>query len=369
MKADPRPAPSVPWVTLILVVANIVGAFMLLRNPEWSIQYGFYAHEPSVLAAFRSMFLHFNILHLLGNMVFLATVGPAVERGAGPLKFAIIYLSGGLVGAFAHALFLRGGDHLPPLLGASGAIAACVGYAGVRYFSTKVEFVPRVKLSIGTLVGVWAALQILGALVRLGEPPEMGGVAFWAHIGGFLTGLLLSILFRAPLVSSVETSRATLDAMDERSPAAALAAADSHLQRHPNDSAALIRKARAQERLGDRNQESATWLASLDLLSESEQVEALSRLSILGGLEKIDSNLRLRLADRHKKKSPELAQALLTSIIEGDAKNQHRPDALFALASMLSETPSQAEPLTAVLLREYPMHPATDMARARGLLP
>ena len=365
----PATLSRIPGVVLVLVALNLVGAIVLVLRPEMALEQGFYPHAPSLSAALVAMFLHFNLFHLLGNMLFLASVGPAVERGTTWWKFAVLYLAGGLIGAYSHAL-MAGGDGLSkPLLGASGAISACVGYAGVRFFGSKVEFVPGHRLTVGFLVGLWALLQAIGVWVRLGEPPEMGGTAFFAHLGGFLTGVCLSLLFRANREASADGSRALLGDLQDRSPAAVLAAARAHLEQHPHDPEAILQVGRSFEQLGDHAAEADHWVARWAALPSGQRWDAISRLVLLGQIERIPAPMRLRVASELKLEHRDLSEALLTSIINEQGSNPDCPDALFQLAALREASqPEQARQLAERLLRDFPVHPATEMARARGLL-
>lgn len=360
----------IPWVTLLLIAANIVPAFGLLFDPQIAETFGFRPDKPTVFTALTSLFLHQNVVHLMGNMLFLAAVGPFVEFSLGTWRFLIVYLAGGLVGAFAHWFMTRGVDFPGPLIGASGAVAACVGYAGVRYFGVMVPFAPRVRVPIGLVAGLWAGLQIAGAFYRLGDPA--GGIAFWSHVGGFVTGVALSLVFRAPASAAEEIDHRALTEMGERSPAAVLAAADRILSRRPNDLRALGEKADALAALGDHDHELEVRQRVLEIARGDDFAAAVlalaerdsRRLASLGTLR------RLREAEALRERHPQAAAWLLESVVEGPADDPLRPDALFALATLVAETdPERATALLRRLADEYPLHAAADLARAKGLLP
>jgi membrane associated rhomboid family serine protease len=141
---------------------------------------------------FVSMFLHGGLLHLAGNMLFLWVFGNNVEDRLGRFRYLLFYLVGGLAAA---ALQLAvGPNSVLPTLGASGAIAAVLGAYLVMFPGARVKtlvFVFPVDLSAGFLLGWWFLLQLLHGVGGLGTQVN-GGVAYWAHIGGFLFGLAVA---------------------------------------------------------------------------------------------------------------------------------------------------------------------------------
>jgi len=147
--------------------------------------------------AFTSMFMHASFLHILGNMVFLGIFGPSVEDRIGRLRFLAFYLLGGLVALAAQVLV--GPDSTSPTIGASGAIAAVLGgyilmYPRARVISLVfiVFFVTLVELPAVYLLGFWFLLQLLFGLAGLATPlGGSEGVAYFAHVGGFVFGLLV----------------------------------------------------------------------------------------------------------------------------------------------------------------------------------
>jgi membrane associated rhomboid family serine protease len=354
-----------PVATLLLIAANMVAAFALLSQPQLVAQLGFLPSQPGLHTALTSLFLHQNVLHLLGNMVFLAAVGPAVETGAGTVRFLIVYFVGGLAGVFSYWAFSGAGA--PPLIGASAAIASCIAYYNLRYLHLQVIVAPKIGMPILAMTALWLGLQVLGAFVTLGE--ATAGVSYWAHLGGFAAGLLLSMVYRAPKHARQDIGHEVIRRMDERSPAAKLAAAEHHLQEHPEDPRALREKADALAMLGDRQHECETLLKLLDLLPEAEQPPVLSRLTELDGLHRLPSLRRTLTAERLKQSHPDLAKQLLLSVVSETSDESQRPDALLALAGIeIAEAPERARQWLAELAQGYPLHPACDLARARGWL-
>ena len=148
------------------------------------------------LSAFTAMFLHANILHIAGNMVFLAIFGPNVEEAMGRARYVIFYLLGGLVALAAQVAV--GPNSMGPTLGASGAIAAVLGgyillypRARVLTFVFIIFFFTVIELPALVILGIWFAEQALFGAANLTTPTGSGGgVAYFAHIGGFVFGLL-----------------------------------------------------------------------------------------------------------------------------------------------------------------------------------
>lgn len=153
-------------------------------------------------------FLHGGWVHLLTNMWFLVIFGPNLERAWGFLRFTFFYLLAGAVAAFAQIIF--SGDSLTPMLGASGAVAGVLGAYFVYFPNHKITtLVPLgiIPLFIGIPAGIvllyWFALQVLSGFFS--DSLVSGGVAFYAHVGGFLTGVILAAGTKAKIKYSRET--------------------------------------------------------------------------------------------------------------------------------------------------------------------
>lgn len=347
-------------VTLIAVMLNIAAAFGLLVQPDLLFTLGYDPGAPRWWMPITSLFLHQNVVHLLGNMVFLAAVGPRVEEAAGALRFAAVYVVGGLLGVFAHALFVPKDSLSLPLIGASGCVAACIAYYNIRYVGLQVTLAPRLGVSILVITLLWVGLQVLGAFVSLGG--EVSGTAYWSHLGGFAAGLGFATIFRANRDANRQLGHAVMDRLEGRSPAATLAASDHHLAEHPEDIAAFLKKAEALAMLGDREQEAGALINILDRTPESGQPEILTRLIGIGQISRLPSLRRTLLAERFRVSHPDLGKGLLLSVVAGAQDDPQRPEALLALASM-GETDYLQE-----LRERFALHPACDLARARGLL-
>lgn len=155
--------------------------------------------EPNWLTAVSSMFLHGGWFHLLGNMWFLWLFGDNVEDAMGHARFVAFYLLCGL--AAVAAQMASNPDSATPMVGASGAIGGVMGAYAILYPKVGVHlllvlgfYVDRIVVPAWLMLGFWFLLQILGGLPAL--TGEGGGVAFWAHVGGFVAGVVLIFAFR-----------------------------------------------------------------------------------------------------------------------------------------------------------------------------
>lgn len=153
----------------------------------------------NVTDIFSSMFMHAGLLHLGGNMLYLWIFGDNVEDAMGKVKYLIFYLIGGVVAALTHTLFNPNSQI--PTVGASGAIAAVLGAYLILYPQSRVlTFIPlgffmRLTLIPAAIVlGLWFVLQLFNGVATIGMP-DISGTAFWAHIGGFVAGIILVKFF------------------------------------------------------------------------------------------------------------------------------------------------------------------------------
>ena len=148
-----------------------------------------------------SMFMHGGWFHILGNMWFLWVFGDNVEDAMGPLRFFLFYVLCGL--AAAGAQILTDPASSVPMVGASGAIGGVMGAYALLYPRARVHtlvflgfYVTTIAVPAVFMLGYWFLLQVIGGLPAIGS--NAGGVAFWAHIGGFLAGIALIHPFKRP---------------------------------------------------------------------------------------------------------------------------------------------------------------------------
>jgi membrane associated rhomboid family serine protease len=147
-----------------------------------------------VLTVFTSMFMHGGLFHLGGNMLYLWIFGNNIEDRLGHIRFILFYSFCGIASAYAHAI--TSPHSLTPMIGASGAISGVLGAYLLLFPRATVYtlvflgfFVTTVKISALIVIGFWAIIQFVNGIVSTGLD-ERGGVAWFAHIGGFLIGLL-----------------------------------------------------------------------------------------------------------------------------------------------------------------------------------
>ena len=167
------------------------------------------AMVPPVATVFTSMFLHGGWMHLIGNMLYLWIFGDNVEDSMGHGRFVLFYLLCGVAAVFAQSLPDTASQ--VPMIGASGAISGVLGAYLLLYPHARVLvliplgfFTQIVRLPAGIVLGLWFALQLLSSLAT---PPGGAGVAFGAHIGGFIAGLALIPFFKRRNVRLLHTFR------------------------------------------------------------------------------------------------------------------------------------------------------------------
>jgi len=192
-----------PLVTYALLLVNILIFYFEVRGGEafittWSfVPARFFANPVGDLASlFTSMFLHASLIHLGSNMLYLLIFGDNVESFFGHFKFLVFYLVSGLAGNLAQGFFSA--NSTVPMLGASGAIAGVLGAYILLFPTRKVRvllgfFVLRVPALVA--IGAWFILQLLNGYGSVAVTAESGGVAYLAHVGGFVMGFLLTAIF------------------------------------------------------------------------------------------------------------------------------------------------------------------------------
>ena len=212
---DDNPTELRPYVTCALIGLNILIFFYqigLEENIRTSLifEYGFKPSQlfsnansmnlkqSSLLTIFTSMFLHGGLFHLLGNMLFLWIYGNNVEDSMGHIKFLIFYLLCGLAASLLQAIVSFNSSI--PMIGASGAVSGVLSAYFLLYPKARVLtlvvlliFITFIRIPAGLLIGFWFLSQIINAYFN---DPNSPGVAWYAHVGGFLMGLLLIPFFK-----------------------------------------------------------------------------------------------------------------------------------------------------------------------------
>jgi len=201
-----------PLVTFALIVANVLAFIWEIGASDQAITAlavipAELTHGHGWLTPLTAMFLHGGFVHIVGNMLFLSAFAPAVEDAMGRGRFLAFYLLGGLAATAAQVLVEP--TSRVPELGASGAIAAVMGAFLVTYPRDQIKvlwvigwFVNVSYLPAFLLVGVWLLSQLLNQTAAVVQANSGGGVAYTAHIGGALFGMLMARAFerKAPLV-------------------------------------------------------------------------------------------------------------------------------------------------------------------------
>lgn len=205
-----------PYVTYMLIALNVLvfllelgqGSQAQLQNffEKWSVIPQEYAQRtdlppriplPFWFTTFSSMFMHGGWMHLIGNMLYLWIFGDNVEDRWGHMKFLVIYLVCGIAASFAHILFNL--HSTLPSLGASGAISGVLGAYIVMFPKNRIRVLLGrgiVSLPAIVVLGFWIVLQFISQIGEMGHTTEGAGVAYWAHIGGFVTGILFALILR-----------------------------------------------------------------------------------------------------------------------------------------------------------------------------
>ncbi len=152
---------------------------------------------------FSSMFMHAGLAHIGGNMLYLWIFGDNVEDALGHAGYIVFYLLGGIIASAAHVL--TNPNSVVPTVGASGAIAAVLGAYMVLYPQSRVMtlitlgyFIRLTMVPAVILLGFWFVLQFFQGVLSFGMAADVGGVAFWAHVGGFVAGYVLARLVVRP---------------------------------------------------------------------------------------------------------------------------------------------------------------------------
>jgi membrane associated rhomboid family serine protease len=196
---------SAPLVTYALIVLNILFFFLELSGGDAFIQK--WAFVPSrflanpgadFLTIFTSMFMHAGLVHLGGNMLYLWIFGDNIEDRFGPVKFLIFYLLCGIAATLAQLAFSMGSN--VPNLGASGAIAGVLGSYILLFPQGRVRVLQGqqiIQVPALIVIGFWIVLQLFSGIGSITAAADTGGVAYMAHIGGFVAGFVLTFLFRS----------------------------------------------------------------------------------------------------------------------------------------------------------------------------
>ena len=203
--ASRRPSHA-PVVTFALIFINaVVFVFEMLGGNsfvlQWSVIPAQIVAGQRLLTILTAMFMHAGFAHILGNMIFLRAFGPEIEDAMGPLRYLGFYIIGGLAATLAQVAMDP--TSVVPSLGASGAIASVMGAFLVTYPRDRIKtviflgwYVTVTVIPAGILVGFWFLTQLFSEIGAVATAVHQnGGVAYMAHIGGFITGMVSARLF------------------------------------------------------------------------------------------------------------------------------------------------------------------------------
>lgn len=192
---------STPVITLAIIAVNVFCFLFEISLPDYTrdrfiTHYALIPDHLRLTSFVTSMFLHGGWLHLIGNMWFLWVFGSHIEDAMGSAKFLIFYLIAGIASALVQA-FVNLGSPIPTI-GASGAIAGVMGaflilYPRVRIVTLVfiIVFITTIELPAAIMLIYWFALQVVSGLGSLASISQAQGIAWFAHVGGFLAGILL----------------------------------------------------------------------------------------------------------------------------------------------------------------------------------
>lgn len=211
---DDNPTRTFPFVTIAIIGLNIAVFIMQLmtRSAGQEIVYafgaiphnliGFERTQPihPLLTVFTSMFMHGGFFHIGGNMLYLWIFGNNVEDHLGHASFFFLYLVWGIVAVYSHALLSPAST--VPMIGASGAVSGVLGAYILLYPHARVHtliflgfFIQSIRIPALIVIGFWAIIQVVNGLVSQGIAGQ-GGVAWFAHVGGFAAGLVTILVVR-----------------------------------------------------------------------------------------------------------------------------------------------------------------------------
>lgn len=212
---DENPTRTFPLVTVSLITTNVlIYLYQIGLGPqearfihEWGLVpvrllgkgYSLRSSHPEIINVFSSMFIHGGLMHLFGNMLYLWIFGNNVEDIMGHFRFFLFYLISGFIATMVHVLTAP--NSRIPLVGASGAISGVLGAYFVFFPTARIYtvvfllyFIRIIRVPALFFIGVWILSQVVNSVATLGYG-EGGGVAWFAHIGGFLAGIFLARRF------------------------------------------------------------------------------------------------------------------------------------------------------------------------------
>lgn len=289
-----------PWATIFLVALNVASWLWFAVGPGTELQFlalGFKASDPALLSLLTASFLHVNFLHLAGNMIYLAALGPALETRMGSGRYLVAYVGcGGLgdLGQSAWVLHFAPGMASVPIVGASAAISGLLGLILVRLYFARVRFASvtmlllhgvvkpaRFALPAAVAVAIWFGLDVIYLLTE-----RVSEVATMAHLSSIVFGAGLGLLMGMSVEARLERLVVRGNRYAERAEwFAALGEYDAYLAKRPQDPEVLAQAARI-HRVTHQEQQSLrrfraavrAWLREGNVRAASDTYEEMRRL-------------------------------------------------------------------------------------------
>jgi len=202
---DIIPSRTTPWITLMLIVVNAAVFLRMIvlgdgAREQFVLSYGFIPASFSWGSAVTSMFLHAGWIHVAGNLWALWLFGDNVEDRMGPIRFVGFYLLCGIAAGVVH--IITNPQSTVPALGASGAISGVMAAYVVLYPRARILAVFPIiiyplffQVPAVLYIGIWFLMQFFSGTAAIFSGQQAGGIAWWAHIGGFIAGLLTVWIF------------------------------------------------------------------------------------------------------------------------------------------------------------------------------
>ena len=375
-----RPRWRTPYVTYGLIVANVAVFCLQIASPD-ALPPGFIPAQPGLFAWVASMFMHAGVLHLLGNMLFLWLFATLTEDVFGAWLLLGFYFASNFGASLLHwlvgAMFSPGSLEVP-VVGASGAIAGIMGLSAVCFLRTKVRvwylfwfwlvFVRTgtVELGAPVFVGLWAGWEVVQGLLKTSLEAAYGGgggVAHWAHIGGFAVGLggalALKLRKRVVYTDLVGGRRPVTSEFDAFRQAGEL---ENMVKRSPKDADAWHALGRAREASGRVQKAGDAYARALELfLAErrgEEAVAAYRAVKEYQGVPELPAALLFLLAcalDQGGRKKD--AFLIFRQLTRGGPPGPQTETALLRAAEIARELPGyrlEAERCYEALLKDFP---------------
>jgi membrane associated rhomboid family serine protease len=373
----------IPWVTWTLIVVNTVVYAATAHDPTVFDRYGLIPSHPTFASLFTYQFIHVSFAHLFWNMFFLWLFGPHVEDALGRVTFIALYFGGGVAAGLLHMaislLIVGQGVATAPLIGASGAISSVLAPFALRFHRANIRLLwlpglilpggwGRLELPALWGLGVWLLQNLGGGAIKSLFPGQGGGTAYWAHIGGFVFGLvaaqLTDLLQDGRLDYLLQDARASLGRGQELL-SDAVQNYRTFLEHDPDNAAVRVELARAlalrhDGTAVDREDAAIEIIAAVRLYARQgrslEAAGACAEARMLGLPLALSPRERLRLGSAAEERGdPETAIWLLRALIRQMPDAPEDEMARLKLGQMLAHfDAAEARPVLSSFLDKYP---------------